>query len=95
MSQSRIKIRIITPGKVLFDGEASQVAIPSVDGALGILPGHRPLVIALGSGEVVCQRGNGEDKFPVHGGYADVEKYTVTLYTNQGLEENGMNNDSG
>lgn len=95
MNQEKIRIRIITQKKILFDGEVNQVEIPSVDGALGVLPGHRPIIAALGSGEIVCKTNGGEQKFPVHGGYADVEKFTVNIYTNYGLEENEINNDSG
>lgn len=40
-------IEIITPDKSLFKGEAKGVTVPGIDGSLGILNNHAPLITAL------------------------------------------------
>ena len=45
-----IELRIITPGRAVFQGHVHWVQIPLTDGLLGVWPGHAPLVGALGRG---------------------------------------------
>jgi F0F1-type ATP synthase epsilon subunit len=49
---SALRLKIITPKRLLADVEAESVSIPSLEGEIGILPGHRPLVVGIGKGRV-------------------------------------------
>ena len=52
MSENKIQVEILTPERPLADEEASEVNFPAVDGYMGVLPQHTPLVAELGIGEV-------------------------------------------
>ena len=67
-----MNVEIITPDKSLFNGEATEVSLPGIDGSLGILDRHAPLISALKMGVVKVKTGNGEESFSIKGGVAEV-----------------------
>jgi len=69
---SSLKLRVTTPDKLLVDQEVKEVYIPGLDGYLGIFPGHRPLFVILGKGDISFRRAHKEVKICVQGGYAEV-----------------------
>jgi F-type H+-transporting ATPase subunit epsilon len=77
-----LKVRVVSPEKVVFQGEASAVVAPAWDGQVGILPGHAPMLALVGSGELSIERpGGGSDEFHVAGGVLKVERNQVTVLT--------------
>jgi len=76
-----MKLQIITPEKELFSGEVTSVSLPGVDGSLGVLNNHAPLITVLKAGEVVVKNEeNGEEKtFEVTGGVVEVNKNVVLI----------------
>lgn len=77
-----LNVRVVSPNKIVFEGEASAVVAPAWDGQVGILPGHAPMLALLGSGELSVERpGGGDDTFHVAGGVLKVERNVVTLLT--------------
>lgn len=68
----KLHLKIITPERVLFDGEVDEVLLPGSDGQLGILPHHVPLLAALGVGELMLKKGNEWESFAVLGGFVEV-----------------------
>ncbi len=82
MRQNRtnsMKVEIITPDKELFKGEASYVGVPGVDGSMGFLNNHAPLITVLRAGEVKVKTDTGEQLFPVKGGVVEVSNNTVIV----------------
>lgn len=65
-------VDIITPDTSLFTGEATAVTVPGIDGSLGILEHHAPLISALKKGSVKVTTSNGESIFEINGGVAEV-----------------------
>lgn len=57
-----IRLKVIAPDKLLIDDQVQEVSLPGLDGYLGILPGHRPLVVALGRGVIMYNRGHKKRK---------------------------------
>ena len=47
---NKIKLKIISPEKIIFEGEVDEVLVPGKDGELGILPKHISLLAALKAG---------------------------------------------
>ena len=77
-----LNVRVVSPQKVVFEGEASALVAPAWDGQVGVLPGHAPMLALLGSGEMSVERvGGGSDAFHVVGGVLKVERNKVTLLT--------------
>ena len=68
-----LKLKIVTPEKILFEKRVSQVSISTVMGEVTILPNHIPLVSQLASGEVVVNaNGDEEDLMAISGGFVEV-----------------------
>lgn len=83
---SSLRLRAIAPDKLFVDEEVKEVSLPSLEGYLGILPGHRPLLTALGKGTITFQTEKGEEKFSVEGGYAEIHPDRILVFTE--LSEN-------
>ena len=83
-----LKVRVVSPEQIVFDGEASALVAPAWDGKVGILPGHAPMLALIGVGELSVDRpGGGSDTFHVAGGVLKVERNTVTLLTEYAGDE--------
>lgn len=67
-----IHIEIVTPYELFFKGEADQIVLPAVDGEIGILPGHSPVIIALNPGEIRITAKGEVLYFSASDGYAKV-----------------------
>jgi len=72
---------IVTPEKKLFSDEAYMVVVPGVEGEMGFLQGHVPLVTPLADGIVrVAKDANGNaQKFALQGGYCEVNGEKVII----------------
>jgi F-type H+-transporting ATPase subunit epsilon len=77
-----LKVRVVSPDKIVFEGEASAVVAPAWDGQVGILPKHAPMLALVGAGKLRVERpGGGGDTFFVAGGVLKVERDQVTVLT--------------
>jgi F-type H+-transporting ATPase subunit epsilon len=65
--------------KVWEDEELDLVLLPGVDGELGILPKHAPLLTALKPGVIVMRKNGNDEYFAVGGGFADVRPNKVIV----------------
>jgi F-type H+-transporting ATPase subunit epsilon len=71
---------IVTPEKTVLSGEVSSLQVPSVEGSLGILAGHAPLLAELGVGECVVRLADGTTRqLVLAGGFLDVSKTKVSV----------------
>ena len=76
---SNMRVEIITPDKELYKGEATSVTVPGVDGSMGFLNGHAPLITVLKAGDVKLRTEKGQQVFPVKGGVVEVSDNTVLV----------------
>jgi F-type H+-transporting ATPase subunit epsilon len=74
-----MKVEIITPDKELFKGEATSVTVPGVDGSMGFLNNHAPLITVLKAGDVKVKTTGGTETFAVKGGVVEVSNNTVIV----------------
>jgi F-type H+-transporting ATPase subunit epsilon len=70
---------LVSPEKLLFAGEVTQVDLPGSEGDLGVLAGHAPLVTALRPGIIVVFREGGDLRVVVNGGFAEVGPAGLTV----------------
>jgi F-type H+-transporting ATPase subunit epsilon len=82
-----LKLKVISPSDLLIDEEVLEVSLPSLEGYLGILPGHRPLFVALGRGILTYKRSDKQNELPVQGGYAEVLPDRVLVFTEKAKDE--------
>ncbi|HEY2931431.1 MAG TPA: F0F1 ATP synthase subunit epsilon [Acidobacteriota bacterium] len=54
----KIRLEIVSPDRLLFSGDVDEVSVPGVEGYLGILPGHAPLLSELKIGEIMYRQGD-------------------------------------
>jgi len=67
-----IKLDIVTAERVVYSEEVDMVIAPGVEGELGILPHHTPLMTTLQSGELRVRQGGEEFSMAVSGGFLEV-----------------------
>ena len=79
MLSDALQLLLVTPERRLIDEAANEVQLPGLEGYLGILPGHAPLLTKLGVGEMSYRRGSETHYATVMGGYAEVLPDRVTL----------------
>jgi len=83
-----LEVRVVSPDRIVFEGQSSSLVAPAWDGQMGVLPGHAPMLALLGSGVLSVDRpGGGSDDFHVAGGVLKVDRDTVTLLTEYAGEE--------
>nr|WP_246308589.1 F0F1 ATP synthase subunit epsilon [Kineosphaera limosa] len=75
-------VELVAAHGKLWEGTAHQVSAPGSEGSLGVLPGHVPMLTALGEGEVHIQGGeSGGKRVRVEGGFLSVDHDRVTIVT--------------
>src|SRR4030042_724434 len=68
----KLKLDIVPAERVVYSEEVDAVIAPGVEGQLGILPHHAPLMTTLQAGELRVKRGGGEDSLAISGGFLGV-----------------------
>ena len=81
-----LKIRVITPDKIVWNTPAEEVVLPSTTGQLGILQNHAPLLTALDIGVMRLKTESSWTSIVLMEGFAEVEDNKVTILCN-GAEE--------
>ena len=74
------QLSIVTPEKVVFEGQVVSLLVPGMEGYLGVLSNHAPLITALQPGKIEFQ--DDQDKiqiFSVSGGFVEVSGNRATL----------------
>ena len=67
-----LEVHLVTPEREVWAGEADFVTARGVDGDLGVLPGHAPLLAALAVGPVFIDAGGSRTAVVVDGGFLHV-----------------------
>lgn len=78
---SVLKLIVITSRQLVVDDFVDGVSLPALDGYLGILPGHRHLILAIGKGILTFKKGQNEKEVPIQGGYAKIHPDRVHIFT--------------
>jgi F-type H+-transporting ATPase subunit epsilon len=66
-------LQLVSPERLLVEEQVTEAQIPALDGYIGVLPGHAPLISELKPGGVLTYRAGGEEKvFAVYGGFVEV-----------------------
>jgi F-type H+-transporting ATPase subunit epsilon len=76
---SSLKLDIVTAERIVYSEEVDTVIAPGVEGQLGILPHHAPLMTILQAGELVVRHGSREDIMAISGGFLEVRPDRVIV----------------
>jgi len=84
------KLEIVTVERLLYSDDVDMVVAPGIEGVLGILPNHAPLLTALKYGELIVRKqGEDDQSFAIGGGFMEVVpgKITVLADAAEGADE--------
>jgi len=76
---SSIRLDIVTAERVVYSEEVDVVVAPGVEGQLGILPHHAPLMTTLREGELRVRKGGEEFSLAISGGFLEVRPDRVIV----------------
>ena len=74
-----LHLEIVTAERVVYSEDVDMVVAPGLEGALGILPRHAPLMSVLGIGELRITQGGQETGLAIGGGFLEVLNDRVTV----------------
>jgi F-type H+-transporting ATPase subunit epsilon len=74
-----IRTDIVTAERLVFSEDADIVIVPGVEGEMGILPHHAPIMTMISAGEVLVRKGTEEFYLAVSGGFLEVKPDHVTI----------------
>jgi len=74
-----MRLEIITAERRVYSDDVEVVVAPGIEGQLGILPHHAPLMTALQPGELMIRKGGQETYLAVTGGFMEVMGNRVTI----------------
>jgi F-type H+-transporting ATPase subunit epsilon len=74
-----MRVELVSPERVLFQGDADMVVARTANGEIAFLPGHVPFLGALGIAKVRIIQGDGEVVAAVHGGFVEAGPAGVTV----------------
>ncbi len=78
-------VEIVTPERILYTNEVEMVVAPTIDGEIGVLPLHAPLVSVLKPGEIRVKwnADKNVEWFAVSGGYIQVHEDKVIILADE------------
>ena len=76
---SDMKLDIVTAEGAVYSEDVNAVVAPGIEGQLGILPNHTPLMTSLRAGELVIRRGEEEIRLAITGGFLEVRPDRVIV----------------
>uniref|UniRef100_A0AB33J0N9 ATP synthase F1 subunit epsilon n=2 Tax=unclassified Prevotella TaxID=2638335 RepID=A0AB33J0N9_9BACT len=75
-----LKLKIVSPEKIMFDGDVESIIVPGTLGSFEILTAHAPIISSLEEGTVMYRLPNGtKQEFSICGGFVEVQKNIVSL----------------
>jgi len=77
-----LNVELVSPSERVWSGQAEFISARTVEGDLGVLPGHAPLFGVLVDGTVTIKATDGSTvDFNVHGGFLSVANDRVSILT--------------
>jgi len=84
-------LEIVTPTARVYSDTIDSVVIPTIDGEIGILPGHIPLLTVMDHGELRVTKDGKDTALVVGGGFAQVSGDRVSILAENAIEEEHIN----
>jgi F-type H+-transporting ATPase subunit epsilon len=84
---AKLLLEIVTPEAKTFSGEVDMVVLPGVEGELGILPMHVPLMTRLLPGEVRILQDGKQTELVVGTGFVEVSQTNVSILTDMAMSD--------
>lgn len=72
-------LKVITPDRVFYEGEASMVEFNTTEGEIGVLKGHIPLTVIVNPGILTITEAEGTKEAALHSGFAEILQDQVVI----------------
>lgn len=76
---TKIKFKIVTPERTVFEDEVDQATLPVTDGEVTILPNHRSYIASLKAGEVMLKKDGQEISLATAGGFLEFNQNVLVV----------------
>lgn len=76
---STLQVELVAADRTVWTGEAGAVFARSIEGDLGILPGHTPMLAVLVAGQVRVETGGATQDVQIDSGFLSVDRDRVTI----------------
>jgi len=80
---NQLQLEVITPYRTILNEEVDAVTLPGIEGEIGVLPEHIPILTIVDSGILSFSANNKKQSIAVHWGYAQVEGNNVRVLVEQ------------
>jgi F-type H+-transporting ATPase subunit epsilon len=81
-----LHLEIVTPEKLAYSSDVESVVIPAVEGEIGVLPQHIPLMTQVHAGELVITKGGQKEYLAIGEGFVTVTQTSVNVLTDMAIE---------
>ena len=81
-----LKLEIVTPSAKIFSEDVEMVTLTGIDGEMGILPEHMPLMTQIASGEIHARKDGKSIFLAVADGFVQVTRNTVSILTDMAIK---------
>ena len=88
---AEFQVVVVTPEKTALEQSADFVTLPAIDGELGVLTNHAPLIARLAFGEMRIQSAGKIDRYYVDGGFAQIADNVVTVLSGRAIAAGEIN----
>jgi F-type H+-transporting ATPase subunit epsilon len=82
-----LRLEIVTPEAKTYSDDVDSVVIPGIEGELGVLPMHAPLMTQLEPGELRVLKGGKELRLAVGEGFVEITSAKVAVLTDMAVKE--------
>ena len=85
-----VRLEIVTPEAKSFSDDVDSVVIPGVEGELGVLPMHAPLMTLLEPGELRVMKNGEETLLAVGEGFVEITQEKIAVLTDMAVKESDI-----
>jgi F-type H+-transporting ATPase subunit epsilon len=85
-----LKLEIVTPEARVFSDNVDMVTLPGIEGEMGVLPDHMPLMTQLVAGEIIVKKGDEEFFLAVGDGFVEVTGERVSVLTDMAINADSI-----
>ena len=85
-----LTLEIVTPKARVYSDTVDNVVIPTLEGEIGVLPGHLPLLSQVTDGELRVAKGSNTETLVIGDGFVQVQGDKVSVLAEHAIEENSI-----
>jgi F-type H+-transporting ATPase subunit epsilon len=85
-----LRLEIVTPEAKTYSDDVDSVVIPGIEGELGVLPQHAPIITQLEPGELRVFKGGTELRLAVGEGFVEITSEKVAVLTDMAVKESDI-----